>query len=422
MGPVALFDKSFLQSLTVDESVWFDHFFYPNICPLFYVETLADLTKATSSSGRTSEQLVRMIADKTPGLTGVPCAHHRELCVSNLMGMRLPMSGRIPLAGGRAVRSADGKAGVVFEPAPEAQAFSRWQRGEFKEVEHLFARGWRDMLSTLDLPRTAERMRKVGIDSKDCKSVEDAHQIAMDLVRSKTQSFEQMALLFAFVDIPRELHHPILQRWAIELYRPLYEYAPYAAHVLAVELFFQICMAASLISAERASNRVDIGYLLYLPFCMIFVSSDKLHKRCSVPFLRSDQSFVWGQDLKKELGRLNGHFASFPQEELERGIMRFAPSPVGSDDALIIRLWDKHAPGWRESQQWKAESSPEGDRKIVESLRNFTDAPTVESGSESPEFVDPDHVAVERIVKKRKGSWWVLPKDLKTDDEEPDSQ
>jgi hypothetical protein len=39
VGVIALFDKSFIQSLTVDESVWFDRFFVPVVCPLFYVET-----------------------------------------------------------------------------------------------------------------------------------------------------------------------------------------------------------------------------------------------------------------------------------------------------------------------------------------------------------------------------------------------
>ncbi len=42
MGPITLFDKSFLQSLSIDESVWFDNFFYSVICPIFYVETLAE--------------------------------------------------------------------------------------------------------------------------------------------------------------------------------------------------------------------------------------------------------------------------------------------------------------------------------------------------------------------------------------------
>jgi hypothetical protein len=69
MGLIALFDKSFLQSLSVDESVWFDHFFIPNICPLFYVETLADLEKSVRE-GRTPEREVGRIAEKTPVMRG----------------------------------------------------------------------------------------------------------------------------------------------------------------------------------------------------------------------------------------------------------------------------------------------------------------------------------------------------------------
>ena len=36
MGPITLFDKSFLQAISLDEAVWFDRF----VCPVFYVETL----------------------------------------------------------------------------------------------------------------------------------------------------------------------------------------------------------------------------------------------------------------------------------------------------------------------------------------------------------------------------------------------
>ena len=35
MKPITLFDKSFLQSLSVDEAVLFDNFFMSIICPLF---------------------------------------------------------------------------------------------------------------------------------------------------------------------------------------------------------------------------------------------------------------------------------------------------------------------------------------------------------------------------------------------------
>jgi hypothetical protein len=51
MGPITLFDKSFIQSLSLDEAVWFDKFFMPVVCPIFFVETLADLGKEESKRG-----------------------------------------------------------------------------------------------------------------------------------------------------------------------------------------------------------------------------------------------------------------------------------------------------------------------------------------------------------------------------------
>ena len=65
MGPITIFDKSLLESLSLNEAVGFDNFLYSNITPLFFVETLPDLGKAVRV-GRTPEQEVRIIADKAP--------------------------------------------------------------------------------------------------------------------------------------------------------------------------------------------------------------------------------------------------------------------------------------------------------------------------------------------------------------------
>ncbi|MEJ8814338.1 hypothetical protein WKW77_24865 [Variovorax ureilyticus] len=425
MGPIALFDKSFLQALSVDESVWFDHFFYPNVCPLFYVETLADLTKTSAGrSGRDGADEVRIIADKTPTLSGAPCVHHRELALSNLMGQRIPMNGQIPMAGGRPVRSPDGKKGVVFDQSPEAKAFGRWQEGAFQEVEKQFAHDWRQMLTELDLPAVANRIKALGIDSKLCKTVDDAHAIAIKLVRERSKPHEQMALLFAFLDVPREYHTDIIRRWSIDQYRPLADYAPYAAHVLCVELFFQIALGANLISAERASNRVDIAYLFYLPFSMVFVSGDRLHRLCARPFLKSTQDFVWAQDLKAELGRQNAEFGKFPVEEREKGLMKFARAPIGSEDDLLLKLWDRHTPGWRMQHAAPVPLSSESERKIVEQLGDLTSLPTdpTQVTGDGDGDVGPselDQMAISRLVPKKKGSWWLLPKDL--DDRKPNA-
>ena len=113
MGPNTLFDKSFLQSLSLNESVWLDHFFLCNVCPIFFVETLSDLEKSVRV-GRTPEREVELIADKFPEMAGTPNVYHVDICVGELMRQTVPMNGQIILPGGHPVKS-NGRKGVVVE-------------------------------------------------------------------------------------------------------------------------------------------------------------------------------------------------------------------------------------------------------------------------------------------------------------------
>src|SRR3984893_14295486 len=174
-----LFDKSFLQSLSVDESVWFDRHFMPVVCPVFYVETLADLAKEPTERGP-AEKEVRNIAAKFPEMSGYPCANHLTMAIGDLMGQAVPMDGRVPLAGGRFVKSGDQR-GIVFDESPEALAFTRWQRGEFLELERLYASGFRRALAELNLTEQRDLLRSFGIDQKVVTSLDYAKAIATGL-------------------------------------------------------------------------------------------------------------------------------------------------------------------------------------------------------------------------------------------------
>lgn len=412
MGPITLFDKSFLQSLSVDESVWFDHFFSPVVCPLFFVETLADLAKEVKEgSKRTAAEEVRVIADKTPVLNGTPCLHHGELCISNLLGQFAPRLGQVPLAGGRPVRNADGKPGVVFQNSPEAEAFARWQHGQFLEVERGAAAQWRRMLSELDLPAIGRGMQAFGITPQTCKTIEEAHGIAASLVHMQAAPEQQLALLFAFVDVPARFKPAIEQRWREAGFPPLAQFASYAAHILKVELFFQIALAAKLIAAERPSNRADIAYLLYLPFCNVFVSGDKLHRRCVQPFLTKDQDFVWGPDLKADLCRINVALSSASEAERQQGLHKFAPRPPGDGSDLAPFLWQRHGFEPGRTLEQATPISPEAHDKLLAHLRGFQDAATAPDVAELPSD-NLESLAIERLVPARKGSWWLIPKDV----------
>lgn len=415
MGPITLFDKSFLQSLSVDESVWFDQFFLTNICPLFYVETLADLEKSVRK-GRTPEQEVALIAEKFPDMHGTPNAYHGALCVANLMGKRIPMTGQIVVPHGYPVKVGD-RRGVVYNESPEALAFCRWQEGHFLEIERSFAKKWRESLAHLDLEEVAKAFTPLGIDAKSCKTLEEAKAMAENVLRTAdtpVELLEIMKLMLLFLNAGGDVGPQILEQWMRAGCPSLSTYAPYAAYVLTVELFFQLAVGANLISGQKPSNRVDIAYLFYLPFCMLFVSSDRIHRRCAPLFLRNDQEFVWGPFLKADLQRLNEHYTQLPEVVKSQGVMSFAAAPPKEGGFLVSSLWDRHLPRWRETKHEPTPTERPGDSNLFEDLQAFTKAPALGRHEVYFQPNDADFVVVQRRVRKKKGSWWQVPRNLKS--------
>jgi hypothetical protein len=407
MGPIALFDKSFLQSLSADEAVWFDHFFMPIVCPVFYVETLGDLAK-TPTDGRTAEEVVKDLANKFPEWAGSPCVSHGEIALSDLLGQHIALRPQIPRHGARPVQS-----GYVFDRTPEEEAFSRWNAGQFAEVEKIIAQFWRKTLGELDLIAVGREMRSIGFTPKACATLQDVKNLADTLVNGTINPYARLALLIQFLHVPQQYQAGIAQAWQSEGKRTLPEFAPYAAHCLTVEMFFQIALGAGRIGGERPSNRTDVAYLFYLPFAHMFVSSDKLHRNTARLFLRLNQSFVWGPDLKAALKICNEHFLKLPESEREKGISAIAHAPPAGN--LVADLWDKFLrKGYRDEPAVKMD--PDKERELVNKLKTFSKQPTA-SGPRVP-MDKAEMISVKRQVRRRRGSWWQVPKDLKDDDPE----
>ena len=411
MGPITLFDKSFLQSLSLDESVWFDHFFLVNICPLFFVETLADLKKRREGR-RAPEDEVRIIADKTPESGGGVNAFHKNMCVGNLLGQPVPMDGRILMSRGRSGRHGS-KKGVLFEESPEAKAFSRWQRGEFQELEREQARVWRAAIQQRpDYDEVAKMIEALGIPLEDIKTLEAARDAAVNSAAGGTKFSKTFSLAVLMLGIPDAYLNHIFHRWHTPPYRPLAHFAPYAGFVFSIDLFFYICVARGLISGERLTNRVDMAYLYYLPFSMLFTSSDDLHRRCAPLFLRGDQEFIWGPELKEDLGRTNSHFSQLPEAEKERGVYAIASYPP-PEARLLSRLWERFLPRARRNATERPRP-PRDDATAVMEINKFTDAlkkAELCAGDDG----EPDAVILERSVRRKRGQWWQVPKDLPAD-------
>lgn len=410
MGPITLFDKSFIQSLSVDESVWFDHFFISNICPLFYVETLADLEKSTRA-GRTPEQEVGLIADKFPDLGGNPSAHHAELCLNDLLGDHVPLTGQIPLAGGRLVKI-DGKGAAVFERTPEADAFSRWQRRDFLGIERQYAREWRATLAGIDLNAIADSIRAIGVDGSRCKTMEEAQALAEQLVSNSDRYGIEMAL--HFLKVPLRYHSQVRTAWSEANFPTLAEYAPYATHVLTVQIFFQIALAASLISPDRASNQVDIGYLFYLPFCMLFVSTDRLHRRAVPAFLQEHQEFVWGADLKAGLRELNEHFLERIDEVNHAGVVTLPSEPPIVGTGMVAELWNRIFSKWSKPEPTRS-SSGNTPPISADQISQMAAAPAATGDEIDFDPREPGRIVIKRQVRRKKGSWFQIAQSVGAD-------
>jgi len=408
MGPTTIFDKSALEALNPDEAVWFDNFYTTNIVPIFFAETLADLEKEVAA-GRTQEEIVGSIAYRTPILHSSPNANHCEMCISNLLGQDVPMDGRPVRAGGRMVK-VDGKTGLVFGQAPEMEAMQRWQEGKFIEVERNFAKGWRDSLRTLDLDAEGRIFKKAWRDSTQAKTLEGAKSIADQMVASSGREHEVLKVALELFQIPKDLWPQIGERWH-RLGKPaLPIFAPYAAYILLVDFFFYLAVSARLISSERSSNRIDIAYLYYLPFCNVFVSSDKLHRRTVPLFVCENQLFVWGEDLKADLRMLDSHYASLPSEVRKLGVMRFASRPPLEGGFLTSKLWDQFMlPAWREGSDEEKMKPPPQINGLTEQISKFSKAKSSEHSPDGINMKDVDSITVERLIPIKRGKWRILP-------------
>ena len=416
VGPSIIFDKSTLQSLSVDESCWLDNFYQSNITPLFFVETLADLEKEVAR-GRTPEQVVGNLAEKTPIYGSVPNLHHSGILVGSLLGHEVERR-RFPVVGhGTQVTTGDQK-GVLYKQPPEIEALERWQKGEFLAVERLFAKMWRRALSGVDFEESYHQFQRFFSLGGKPRTLADVKALVDRLLNEN--GHREMILRFAFglFGLRDDLQQQTFDRWQAEGNPRLPDFAPYASHVLSVDLFFYLGLASDLISRERPSNKVDLAYLYYLPFSMVFASNDKLHARVVPLFIREDQEFVNGIDLKADLKKLDDYYSQLPEEVRRQGVTKFASWPPFEGDFLVTRLFDRFLPRWREIAKKPLDLSKEAEAELIGRLKDMKEGTPGDQGQEPVDLQTADYVVFERHVPPIKGKWVLFPPEVIESSEE----
>ncbi|WMT71940.1 hypothetical protein [Bradyrhizobium sp. Ash2021] len=222
MGAITLFDKSFIEMLNIDEAAIFDCLYSSVICPIFYTEVLADLSKEPPGQ-RSAERIVGDVAKKTPIMHATPNVLHTTICMEELAGNTVEMH-HVPVrSGGKPVRRPDGTVGVIYDQAPEARAFDRWQRGQFREIERDFAFGWRKKLLEADGELAAKLTRQILAITQEPKNLTEALAIARQVLQGEGQRFLLLKTAYLLLGLDPRHFHRVQARWVMAGRPPLAE-------------------------------------------------------------------------------------------------------------------------------------------------------------------------------------------------------
>ena len=412
-GPVLIFDKSTLEGLSVDESVLLDNFYRSNIPPIFFVECLADLEfeiKRRKRMKGTPEQLVASLAERTPDSQSSVNMYHIGVLQEELSGMfDLDRSLLRPLiARGELVQLGDSK-GMIVRQSEEEQAFQRWSRHEFFELERQIARGWRQMISRIDLDAMpAQVLRALGPWRKPT-SLEDARSLT-DTIIDNVDPEWLLRFGLNLLGVPANAGL-LVRAWIADGRKPLRQYRPYFIHMLSIHLFFSLVLPAQLLRKVKPSHHIDLAYLYYLPFCAVFSSRDNFHVEVAPLFLRSEQRFVHGDALKADLKRLNEHYLRLSEEERDKGLCGFAACPPDDPECLTTQLWDAYLPAWR-TQSKPVDVSPQIEKALKELVDKFTTQATPVADGVINDMSELGFFQITKEIKPAKGSYLRFAKDV----------
>src|SRR6185312_12402844 len=203
---------------------------------------------------------------------------------------------------GQPVMTGDSK-GILFRASEEEDAVRRWAGRDFLALERQIAKQWRQMIERIDLNALAmNTLSEIGPWRKPT-SLEDAKRLT-DMV---VDNFDQDWLLrfgLRVLGIPKATEF-VMQRWIADRRKPLRSYLPYFTHMLSINIFFALVLPTTLLSKVKPSHAIDLAYLYYLPFCTAFSSRDNFHVQVAPLFMQPFQTFVHGDELKGDLGRLH---------------------------------------------------------------------------------------------------------------------
>ena len=195
------------------------------------------------------------------------------------------------------------------------------------------------------------------------------------------------------------------------------DFAPYTTHLFKVDLLFYLGIPFSFIDGNRASNKVDMAYLYYLPFSPTssFLATAFTSGPCRCFYGRTRRSLI-ATSSRTLFANLIGTTTPCRTRPRHSGSWRSLRTRRPSLDNAVTRLWDRHTNAtWREvarahEERLRGPGDPQAHRQTVEELnRKVAEAIAVPDGRSPLSAEEADYVVRQRWVPARKGKWRIVP-------------
>lgn len=359
MGPSIILGKSAVEAIGERALRVQSEYFYTVITPILVWEICGDIEKARA--GKCDRAKVRALAKKANPFDSIVTTEWRKLCIGELSGYRLDNFGRrqAMIDGVHKVPLPNGGHAAIIDQQPEADALLRWAYGEWTKSDTEYSQAWRRASRGIDLERFK---RRFGPARQPIASGDDLRMIVDKVLGDPSLQFFLINLLVEEITPNREYRNRLLKRWKGTRTLAWQANAQFSRYCIRTLLTFYLGLGSGLVGT-KATNRIDVEYLLYLPFAPIFVSGDeRTHGRLAPLLIAKDQIFVRGADfrtaLQEEADRVDSLRALVPPPDPDA----FEPPESSLIRELWIRAWGKFRPP--PSSRPKAE----GDLPTAESI------------------------------------------------------
>jgi hypothetical protein len=369
--------------LNIDEIVMLHNYFLPCITPVLVMEVLADLKKE-EEEGKSSKEKVILLAKKLLPYKSEVNIHYPRLIEMNLRGDKLSLDNR-PVVGDIIIKqSASGQMGFYHTQSAEEKALGQWREGKFSKTEELTAQLWRDVTTEKDiLVNLQQQLKKEDAGTVKLKTLEQVGNYVDEVL---TNPDNQKGLLQFCIDefgINAESANETFARWEQYPDKRFSSFAPYAYHCCRVKLFFYLGLKNDLIGT-KPTNHVDLQYLYYLPFSLIFSSNDNFHKKVISLLMGEHHTFVTGEELKMALKELISYRETLSEK---KDIERTLKEPPQIPSNLICQIWSKYL-GWPSKYKREiSEKEMDEQKKKFEEFIAAKEVPGKTGVMDDPEFI-----------------------------------